>query len=29
VEGNPLKDIRSLKKVRTVISRGKLFFPQP
>jgi len=29
VEGNPLKDIRALKKVRTVISRGKLFSPQP
>jgi imidazolonepropionase-like amidohydrolase len=23
VEGNPLKDIRALKKVKTVISRGK------
>ena len=26
VEGNPLKDIRALKKVRTVISRGKTIF---
>jgi len=29
VQGNPLKDIRALKKVRTVIFRGKLFPPQP
>ena len=29
VGGNPLKDIRALKQVKTVISRGKLFFPQP
>jgi len=27
VKGNPLKDIRALKKVGTVISRGKLVFP--
>jgi imidazolonepropionase-like amidohydrolase len=27
VMGNPLEDIRSLKKVGTVISRGKLVFP--
>jgi imidazolonepropionase-like amidohydrolase len=29
VQGNPLKDIRALKKVRTVISHGKPFSPQP
>lgn len=27
LQGNPLKDIRALKKVGTVISRGKLVFP--